>query len=60
MNIQSVIQSTKIFFSQPERKSQFDLSGLRERNEVRRKEAIEKLGEKWLLHPNNFKNKDSK
>lgn len=60
MNIQRVIQTTKMFFTEPERKSSFDLEGLQARNEVRRKEAIKKLGEKWLLHPNNFKNKDSK
>lgn len=27
---------------------------LRERNELRLKEAKEKLGERWLLHPNNI------
>jgi hypothetical protein len=32
---------------------------LAKRNENRRQEAIEKLGDKWLLHPSNYvKNKN--
>lgn len=30
-----------------------ELIELRQRNEIRLKEAKEKLGEKWLLHPKN-------
>lgn len=32
---------------------------LEKRNAIRRQEAIEKLGDKWLLHPSNYvKNKN--
>jgi hypothetical protein len=33
--------------------SEADLIALRQRNEIRLEEAKQKLGEKWLLHPNN-------
>ena len=33
---------------------------LRERNESRLKEAKEKLGERWLLHPNNIQQRVTK
>ena len=33
---------------------------LRERNELRLKEAKEKLGERWLLHPNNTQQRVTK
>jgi len=32
---------------------------LRERNEIRLKEAKERLGNKWLLHPDNMKSRNS-
>ncbi len=32
---------------------------LRERNEIRLKEAKERLGNKWLLHPDNWKSRNS-
>ncbi len=34
--------------------TELQLKELRERNEVRLKEAKEKLGTKWLLHPANI------
>lgn len=37
--------------------SEQELKELRARNEVRLKEAKEKLGSKWLLHPDNKVNK---
>ena len=33
---------------------------LRERNEQRLKEAKERLGERWLLHPNNVQQRVTK
>jgi len=37
-----------------------ELKELRERNEVRLREAKEKLGSKWLLHPSNAPKKVKK
>lgn len=34
-----------------------DLQARRERMEVKRQQAIEELGTKWILHPNNKKSK---
>lgn len=33
---------------------------LRERNEEKRKQSIEFLGPKWLLHPDNMKQKEAR
>lgn len=36
------------------------LDGLRERNEIRLQEAKNILGNKWLLHPDNMKQRELK
>ena len=36
------------------------LKDLRERNEIRLKQAKEQLGSKWLLHPDNRKERKPK
>lgn len=59
MNLEAVIQDFAAKFFGIEQRSQYDfgLEQLQQRNEIRRKEAIAKLGERWLLHPNNLVNK---
>jgi len=58
ISIESVKALTQKFFAENnETTYDFDLEQLQLRNEERRKKAIELLGDKWLLHPDNLVNK---